>query len=160
MTYALPDEPRGAVRPDLAVGAVWPLLTLMIVGPLIGFAWLAFNSWALGCRHARRHTVIAVLTVPALGLATILIASLAKFVAPPDHVDLVARLMLVLTQSMALVLAFWMMWDQTDAEEWRKTFGEPLRNGALAFLAFLVMRILIAGKVPVLIYVFAFWAPA
>ncbi|MEM6663979.1 MAG: hypothetical protein AAF666_17595, partial [Pseudomonadota bacterium] len=67
MSYALPDEPKGAVRPDLAVSALWPLLTLMLVGPFLGFAWIAFNSWALGCRHAARHTVIASLTVPAIG---------------------------------------------------------------------------------------------
>lgn len=159
MSYALPDEPRGAVRPDLAVAPIWPLLTLMIAGPLAGFAWLAFNSWALGCRVAWRHTVIGVLAVPALGVSTILIAALMETAMFGADTSLVARLLLVFAQSAAMLLAFWIVWDQSDAEEWRKTFGDALANGAPVFVVLLLIRIFLAPYVPIWAYIFVFWAP-
>ena len=161
MTYVLPDEPRGAIRPDLAVAPLWPLLTLMIVGPMAGFAWLAFNSWALGSRHAVRHTIIAAAMVPLLGISTIVIAASAKvFLVPviPDYAILATRLMLISLQALALVLAFWVMWDQSDAEEWRNTFGQPLSNGAKPFVVLLIARLFLGGYLPVWVQVFAFWA--
>lgn len=160
MSYVLPDEPRGAIRPELAVSPLWPLLTLMLVGPLVGFVWLAFNSWALGCRQARRHTLIAVIMIPSIGLASVgsvVVADLWLSETAPENLTLVVRLCLVVIQSIGLGLAFWMMWDQDDAEAWRKTYGEPLGNGARLFFILFVLRILLGGSLPATVRVFAFW---
>ena len=159
MSYVLPDEPKGAIRPDLAVSALWPFLALMFIGPLPGFAWLAFNSWALGCRHAIRHTVIALISVPALGIAATLTLDAADVFAGAEAIDMINRLLLVVIQAGGLVLAFWIMWDQNDAEEWRKMFGQRPRNGIAVFVVLLSCRIFLATAVPTWVYLFAFWAP-
>ena len=158
MTYALPDEPRGAIRPDLAVSALWPLLTLMLIGPLAGFAWLAFNSWALGCRHALRHTLIALVMVPGIGVATLALAAFGGLSGLfPGNESLAVRLSLIAVQAIALGLAFWIMWDQDDAEQWRKTFGEPIGNGAKLFFPLLIARVFLGSKLPALAQVFVLW---
>jgi len=160
VSYALPDEPRGAIRPDLAVSALWPLLTLMLVGPLAGFVWLAFNSWALGCRHAVRHTVIAAIMVPVTGLAVFAIAaSIPLWIEPlaPDSVRLIARLLLIAVQTVAMGLAFWMMWNQDEAEQWRKTFGPAIGNGAKLFAPLFIARIFLGDELPRIAQIFAFW---
>ncbi len=160
MSYVLPDEPRGAVRPELAVSAIWPLLALMLVGPLAGFVWLAFNSWALGCRHAVRHTVIAAAMVPAVGLSVYGVAHIAHtWIDPvaPDRALLFTRLGLIAVQTIAMGLAFWIMWNQNEAEEWRKTFGPALGAGARLFLPLFLARIFLGHMVPAQLYIFAFW---
>ena len=160
MSYALPDEPRGAVRPDLAVAALWPLLTLMLVGPLAGFAWIAFNSWALGCRHAIRHTVIALAVVPFVGVSVMAVGAAGQSLsggALAEDATLVARLLLVAVHAVALALAFWIMIDQDEAEQWRKTFGPPLGSGAKVFVPLLIARILAGHLLPGWFRIFAFW---
>lgn len=152
MNYVLPDEPRGAVRPALAVSALWPLVTLMVVGPLVGFAWLAFNSWALGCRHAGRHTAMAVVAVVVAGVLMLAIARLDG--------GLVPRLLQILVHAAALCLAYWMMISQDDAEQWRKTFGPPLGNGLPPFVALLVLRLLGGPFVPETLAAFSLWPVA
>ena len=157
MSYALPDEPQGAVRPDLAVSTLWPLLTVMLVGPLAGFAWLAFNSWALGYRNAMRHTVIAAITVPATGVLTILIVLVSASGLMPGHESLGAKLGMIALQGGALVLAFWIMWEQDDAEQWRKTFGAPLRNGMPLFFVLFGARLFFGSQLPFLVQCFVIW---
>jgi len=160
VSYALPDEPRGAIRPELAVSALWPLLTLMLVGPLAGFVWLAFNSWALGCRHAVRHSVIAVVMIPATGLSVHGLAFVAQAwlePAVPDHAVLALKLGLIAVQTIALGLAFWIMWNQDEAEQWRKTFGPEIGNGARLFAPLFIARIFLGGHVPAQVHIFAFW---
>lgn len=152
MSYVLPDEPRTAVRPELAVSALWPLLSLMMVGPLVGFAWLAFNSWALGCRQALRHTVVAVVAVLVTGLLVLLV----RTVEP----GLVQRLLLILIHAAALCLAYWMMIGQDDAEQWRRTFGPGLGPGWLPLVVLLVLRVVGGPFVPGTAAAFALWAVA
>ncbi len=160
MSYTLPDEPVGAVRPDLAVGAVWPLLTLMLVGPFFGFVWLAFNAWALGSRHALRHTIFAGVAIPAVGILIVLSALLPGGLAGTsleDNGQLVMRLTLIAIQAAALGIAFWMMMQQDNAEEWRKTFGPPLSSGVTIFLPLLIGRLFLGHLVPDWIQIFVFW---
>lgn len=160
MTYTLPDEPQQGVRPDLAVGALWPLLTLMLVGPLAGFAWLAFNSWALGCRLAVRHTTVAVVGVATTGGLVISAGVLETALADgawADDASLIARLLLIAVHGMALALAFWIMLEQDAAEQWRRTFGPPLANGALAFVPLVIVRFVAGPHAPAMVQQFAFW---
>jgi hypothetical protein len=156
----LPDEPRGAIRPDLAVSALWPLLTLMLIGPLAGFAWLAFNSWALGCRHAARHAVIALVAVPMVGISVIAIAQIGQSLPDgvlADNSTLIARLSLIVVHASALVLAFWIMIDQDEAEQWRKTFGPPMSNGAKLFVPLLIVRVFAGHLLPGWLGQFVVW---
>ena len=147
-------------RADLAVAALWPLLTLMLVGPLAGFAWLAFNSWVLGCRHAIRHTVIALLAVPMVGFSVIVIAIVGQSLpegALADNATLIARLSMIAVHGVALGLAFWIMMDQDEAEQWRKTFGPPMGKGAKLFIPLVIARFLAGHLMPGWFRLFAFW---
>ena len=153
MTYVLPDEPRGAVRPELAVSTVWPLLALMLVGPFAGFVWLAFNSWALGSRHASRDTVAAIAAVPMIGLLVLAISALS-----PEDPDLTQRLMLIAVNAGALCLAFWIMMGQDDAEQWRRTFGPRIGNGAPLFFGLFALRLIAGSVVPPVVAPFVLWA--
>lgn len=160
MSYVLPDEPRVGFRPELAVNSFWPLLALMLVGPLVGFVWLAFNAWALGSRHAVQHTVLAIVAVPIIGMATFaLLASSANEMAlfGEDSGALTIRLSLIAVQTAGLGAAFWMMWQQDDAEQWRKTFGEPLGNGAKVFFPLFLARLFLGHHLPGGVQLFAFW---
>ena len=160
MSYVLPDEPQGAIRPGLAVSALWPLLTLMIVGPLAGFVWLAFNSWALGCRRAVRHSAIAAFAIPIIGILALGAVSLADVLADgawAARAGMIARLALIAVHALALLLAFWIMVDQDGAEQWRRTFGQPLATGWQMFVVLVVVRILAEELIPGPIAIFAFW---
>lgn len=158
MSYVLPDEPRGAIRPELAVSAVWPLLTLMLVGPLAGFVWLAFNSWALGCRQAPWHTAVAAVLIPGIGLSVYLLGAVTHSAGlAADDARFAFRLSLIAVQSAALGLAFWIMWNQDEAEEWRRTYGPPPGNGVMLFAGLMAVRILAGAQLPAEVRIFAFW---
>jgi len=110
-----------------------------------------------------RHTVIAAVMIPATGLAVYAIAFVAQtWIEPvaPGHDLLVTRLALIAVQTLAMGLAFWIMWNQDEAEQWRKTFGPALGNGARLFVPLFVARLLLGHKVPTVLYIFAFWTGA
>ncbi len=161
MSYRLPDEPRAALHPGLATRTLWPMLTLLVVGPLPGFAWLAVNSWALGCREAWRHTALAVLGTALVPLGALAIGWVAAAAFPGlfgEWARLAHRLALIALHGGALALGLWIMIDQDYAEAWRARFGPPLANGAGLFLAFLAGAILLGGRMPDWLRLLATWA--
>lgn len=148
MSYVLPDEPRGALRLNLAVDGVWPLLGLMLLGPTPGLAWMAFNSWALGCRRALAHTFAVIGALLAYLFISLFMLSRYQDLLGPlvgERSWLVASLILVGLQAALLALAYWLVLAQQDARDWRITYGEAPRNGLLGLVGFfLVSRFLLA----------------
>lgn len=156
MSYTLPDEPRGAIRPELAVNPIWPLLTLMLIGPLPGFAWLGFNSLALGCRRAGLHLALAAGAIVLVPLAVVALVPATL----GEGSTLAFRLALIVVQGTALLLALWLMMDQADAEDWRRTHGPAIGNGARAFFPLLVFYLLLGNMVPGNLRIWFFWVGA
>ena len=137
MSYSLPDEPRLGIRGNPAVDGIWPLLAVMLTGPLLGFIWLSFNAWALGCRNALGQTLAALAALIVYVLSVLLFFIRYPAILGPiagDKAWLVASLMLVVVQALLLALAYWMVLAQRDARDWQVTYGQAPRNGLLPLL--------------------------
>jgi hypothetical protein len=151
--YVIPDEPRGAVRPDLAVRALWPFLVLMISGPLPGFAWFAFNAWALGCRDAARQCGAAALgyllakaMIVWLAMAPASFAALAGSLGLPTM--LAVKLMLIACAGGAMALAYAISRRQSHNEEYREVYGPELADGRKVFFLLLLFTFFGLSRMP------------
>ncbi|MEM6488275.1 MAG: hypothetical protein AAF677_08400 [Pseudomonadota bacterium] len=58
MRYQVPPETLPGARPGLAVAAMAPLLSSLIVADLPALALGALNAWALGCRDRVRQVLV------------------------------------------------------------------------------------------------------
>src|SRR5215468_3325662 len=68
MRYQTPEEePRGRFA-RFAVRAGTPYWTSLAAGTLPAFIWAAANAWFLGCRDARRQTIIAIFAYVVISL--------------------------------------------------------------------------------------------
>lgn len=161
--YVIPDEPQGAVRPDLAVRPLWPFLAMMISGPLPGFAWLAFNAWALGCRDAMRLTLMAALAyLAAKGLVLWIYfapdAALGFLDASGMTSDLALKLALIGCAGTAMGLAYWIALGQSHNEEYRETYGPALADGGKALVLLILVNFLALGRLPVEVAILWRWS--
>lgn len=154
MTYTLPDDPRPSALARRASDSRWPMLTLMLAGPIPGFVWLSLNAHALGCSDAWRQTVLAAATAVALKLAAIAVllgyadGALTPFFG--DWTRLGVRLTLLALVAVQLAVALWMGMRQARAEQLRGLYGPPLGNGAGVFAAALGITFLAVPQVPYL----------
>jgi hypothetical protein len=71
-TYRIADEPQPSPLARLAVDPIWPLLTTMVGGLLIGWVWLALNSSLIGSPSRRRELLLM-----AAGLITLMLLPFA-----------------------------------------------------------------------------------
>lgn len=152
MTYALPDDPRPGPLTRRACGHIWPALTLMLAGPLMGFVWLAVNAHALGCRNAWRQSALAfgVFAGAKLGAVALLMGwtggALGGVFGAWD--DLAVRLGMLVLVGAQLALALWMMMAQARAENLRGHFGPPLAKGAGVFAGCVVLGFVVVPRAP------------
>jgi hypothetical protein len=152
--YVIPDEPRGAIRPNLAVRSIWPFLAMMISGPLPGFAWLAFNAWALGCRDAARLTVTCALAYLA---AKGMVLWIYLFPDPAQRVldaaglgsGLALKLLLIGCAGTAMGLAYFIARGQSHNEEFRSVYGPPLAEGGRVLVLLILVNFFGLRHLPV-----------
>ncbi|MBI9076932.1 MAG: hypothetical protein JEZ02_16105 [Desulfatibacillum sp.] len=52
--YHIPDEPSPGTLQQWVVNPIWPLVSYIIIGPLMAFLWLLFNAGAMGVLNRKQ----------------------------------------------------------------------------------------------------------
>jgi hypothetical protein len=138
LRYRIPDEPRPTGLAHLAVDPMWPLLTLMLAGNVIGLLWFAVNSRALGSPTAMKEAMyIAASLIGCVAFGVALAWCRQQGLLSDEGLAYAGLSIAVLKLSLGYALYI----SQSRCAELVQHYGGILRNGAVvAILATVILR--------------------
>jgi len=143
ITYRLVDEPRPGGLSHLVVSALWPLLALMLAGAWAGWAWLVFNSVAMGSATMRKEVFYAVAGILgscliALGLGWLLANNLVGREG--------MRYLVVVPTVWKLYCGMRIYYTQSDSQQLFEYVGGHTRNGLFVLIALVFVGFQLRSK--------------
>ncbi|HKY93146.1 MAG TPA: hypothetical protein VJM11_18995 [Nevskiaceae bacterium] len=146
--YRIEDEPRPGAMAQLAVNPLWPLLSVMLGGFLIGVTWFVINGIAVGSPTRNREIVAAVAGLAgALAIAVTLALAVGAGWLPGAAAQYALLPLLLWKLGTAYLLYEW----QSRTIQIHEHYGGVLRNGLpLVIVAALVRKPLLLASPSVL----------
>ncbi len=136
-SYRIVDEPKPSPLSKWAVNPFWPFLALMLGGAGVGFAWFAFNAFAMGSATRVREWLL----VGAAFVGSALLAGLGMFlmlrgVLDTESIAYAGTLLIIYK----LAIGYFLHFSQARSFELFEYFGGTPKNGLIALIALSLTR--------------------
>jgi hypothetical protein len=128
--YVLPDEPTGSGFVRLAVQPLWPLLSVMLVGPWLSWPWFWLNAVALGAPDRLRTGAAVAAGFAGSAAMVVAIGMLVDSGVPEGLVPYLAIAITVWKLGVSYLLHHW----QSRTVEVHQLYGGKLASGSMVLL--------------------------
>lgn len=135
--YEILDEPNPSSFGHLACNPFWIFLATMLGGVWLGWAWSAFNSFAIGSFAKTKELVLIGVGLVGSVVLTLWGNSLLTYgVIEPEHVKYALTVLIVWKLLISYRLHLW----QAPSFQLHEYFGGRTRNGLLILIVGIIAR--------------------
>jgi hypothetical protein len=142
--YRIVDEPAPGLLSRFVVDPFWPLLATMMASSLLGYAWLIFNSFALGSPTRGREIAYCVGGV--IGAVAVLVGGGMAF-ENGWITEAQVRYLALPVIACKLLAAYLVCFSQQRALELFEYFGGEKQNGIAGLIVSIMLVRVVLGPV-------------